>query len=279
MDYYWKLEKYSGQNSRFRCPGCKKARQYTRFVNSEDAYAPFEYGKCNRLDKCGYFKHPKGIKSSAPIFIQKEEPQEFIGWEDYNFDLDPNSDFIKYLLRLFEPKYGIDTKDSILKVLTKYYLRTDGNFMIFPQIDRRNRLCTVKKQEYQGGHRTRNLYTPFKAKTGKFKGCLFGFHLFDYYRDIRVVESAKTAIMATLYFDDSDYIFMSTEGINNFRMVNVLPPSSRVKLIPDKGKAFLYWKDRLPDYDLEPIVENCEILKEGDDLGDWIEIQLLNKKK
>lgn len=272
--YYWTLEPYNGRN-RFRCPGCDKSRTYTRFIDSQGNYAPYEFGKCDRQINCGYFRYPSQIFTNSKPIVRVEKPQEFIDWEDYNFDLDPNSDFIKYLLRLFKPKYEIETKDKVFEILKKYHVRTDGNFMVFPQINRRNQICTVKKQEYRDGHRTRNLYTPFKANTGKFKGCLFGYHLFDYYRNIRVVESAKTAIMATLYFDDSNYIFMSTEGVNNFRMVSVLPVSSRVKLMPDKGKAFEYWKDRLPDYDLDQIIENCKILKEGDDLGDWIEIQLL----
>ena len=104
-EYYWKLEKYTGQNSRFRCPKCNKPRQYTRFINAKGEYAPFEYGRCNRVDKCGYFKVPTKIKTDAPVFIPKKEVQQFVDWEEYKHhlgtkdsssedDVEPISDFL-----------------------------------------------------------------------------------------------------------------------------------------------------------------------------------------
>ena len=73
---------YNGQNTRFRCPNCGKSRQYTRFVNSKGEYAPFEYGKCNRTEKCGYFNYPTGINSNAPVFANKQIEIEYINWND-----------------------------------------------------------------------------------------------------------------------------------------------------------------------------------------------------
>ena len=57
-NYKYSLEKYSGCKSRFVCPNCKK-REYTRFINTETReYLSYEFGRCNRIIKCGYFKYP-----------------------------------------------------------------------------------------------------------------------------------------------------------------------------------------------------------------------------
>ncbi len=57
-NYKYSLEKYSGSKSRFVCPNCNK-REYTRFINTETReYLSYEFGRCNRIIKCGYFKYP-----------------------------------------------------------------------------------------------------------------------------------------------------------------------------------------------------------------------------
>ena len=33
-EYYWKLEKYTGQNSRFRCPNCNNELEYMKKVKN-----------------------------------------------------------------------------------------------------------------------------------------------------------------------------------------------------------------------------------------------------
>jgi len=261
MEYFWKLEKYSGQNSRFRCPQCRKSRQYTRFINSEGAYAPYEYGKCNRQDKCGYFKHPKGIKSDAPIFIHKEEPQEFINWNDYNYNLDTNSDLIKYFI-----KYHNGVSEDVINTLKKYYVRAEGDSIFFPYVDKRNRLTYVKKMQYRNGHRNGAIYTPYKAKTGRFKQCLFGLHLVAKNNPIGVVESEKTALMCAMFFPKTTWV--ATGGELMISTVNVLDSAT---IFADKGKAFQNWKKKLDPkkFKMDNSLEFSG-LKEGSDLADYI---------
>jgi hypothetical protein len=259
MDYYWKLEKYSGQNSRFRCPQCKKARQYTRFINSEGAYAPFEYGKCNRLDKCGYFSYPKGIQSNAPVFVVKEEPQEFIDWNNYNYNLDTSSDLIRFFCK-HHPE------EQVIKVLKKYYVRTEGNSIIFTYVDKRNRLTYVKKMMYENGHRKGAIYTPYKAEIGRFKQCLFGLHIVTKDKPVGVVESEKTVLLCDMFYPKITWV--ATGGEQMISKVNVLDNAT---IFADKGKAFQNWKKKLDPkkFRMDNSLEFSG-LKEGSDLADYI---------
>jgi len=259
-NYYWKLEPYKGQNSRFRCPNCGKGRQYTRFINSKGEYAPYEYGKCNREAKCGYFNYPNGIKSDAPVIVPKEEPIEFISWDKYNFDLDLNSSFIKAFID------HTQDEDGVFRVLKKYFVRTDGDFMIYPFIDDRNRLTYVKKMYYRGFNRYKYTYKAIKEQKGRFKQCLFGLHLLTNYSINCVVESEKTALVCAYYYPE--FAWMATGGSNMIKKAKVLKTAH---IFPDKGKAFTKWQDILgtDKYFFSTTVENSD-LPDGSDLADYL---------
>lgn len=258
--YYWELQKYNGQNTRFRCPNCRKARQYTRFVNSLGEYAPFEFGKCNRTEKCGYFNYPSGIKTTASKFRYTPEIIEFIDWSNFNYDLDLNSSLISSLIDL------VGNQKLVFDTLCKYYVRTDGDYIIYPFVDKNNRLTYVKKMLYKGLKRDRYIYTPYKAKKGRFKQCLFGLHLVDDTTHNCVVESEKTALICAMLYPK--YTWLATGGLNMVSKIKVLDSAT---IYPDKGKAFQIWKDKLNDdkYTFNDILENSN-LPDGSDIADMI---------
>ena len=261
MDKFkWKLQRYNGQNTRFRCPNCRKSRQYTRFINSLGEYAPFEYGKCNRSEKCGYFNYPNGEKTTAPDFKHKPKKIEFIDWNNYNYDLDLNASFTSSLIEL------IGDEKLVFETLCKYYVRTDGNNMIYPYVDANNRLTYVKKMLYKGLKRDKYIYTPHKADKGVFKQCLFGLHLVSDLIQNCVVESEKTALVCAILYPD--YTWLATGGLNMVSKVNVL---DKAIIYPDKGKAFTIWKDKLNEnkYTFNDILENTN-LPDGSDLADMV---------
>jgi hypothetical protein len=259
-NYFWNLEPYKGQNTRYRCPKCRKGRQYTRFVNSKGEYAPYEYGKCNRIEKCGYFNYPNGITTNAPKFIHKPEVQEFIDWDNYSYDIDTNSEFIKALIEFFK------NEDSVLHTIKKYHVRTDGDAMIYPFIDGKNRITYVKKMHYSGLNRSKGIYTPYKAKTGRFKQCLFGEHLITSSKENCVVESEKTALICDLVYPK--YTWLATGGLGMISKIDVL---DNAIVFPDKGKAFKNWSNKIDSsrFTISTIIENTE-LPEGSDLADTL---------
>ena len=258
-EYHWKLQEYKGQNTRFRCPKCGKPREYTRFVNSEGQYADFEYGKCNRVEKCGYFSYPNGITSNAPKFIHKPEVIEFIDWSDYTYSLDTDSEFVSALIGLFGETKVLDT-------LKKYFIRTEGDSMIYPYVDAKNRLTYVKKMGYKGINRTSGIYTPYKAEKGRFKQCLFGLHLVSRAKQNCVVESEKTALMCDIVYPE--HTWLATGGLG---MISKIKAIDRATVFADKGKAFNIWSDKLDStkYVMSTMLEESNH-EEGDDLADLL---------
>lgn len=58
-EYQYILEPYKGIKSRYTCPACNRAKKYTRYFDLyEGKYLPFEYGRCDREQSCGYHLNP-----------------------------------------------------------------------------------------------------------------------------------------------------------------------------------------------------------------------------
>jgi hypothetical protein len=74
------------------CPICKAPKKYTRYVDLEtEDLLPEKYGKCNRIDKCGYHLNPykdgyakevapgvEKIGSSVPTNAEKKKESFYI---------------------------------------------------------------------------------------------------------------------------------------------------------------------------------------------------------
>ena len=59
MNYKYKLQPYSGRNSRYTCPRCKKPYEFILYVDAEtNQPLAAHVGLCNRKDKCGYHYTP-----------------------------------------------------------------------------------------------------------------------------------------------------------------------------------------------------------------------------
>jgi hypothetical protein len=259
-DYFWHLQEYKGQNTRFRCPQCNKAREYTRFVNSNGEYAPYEYGRCNRINSCGYFNIPTKVKTDAPVYKPVKIEQEFIDWNDYNFGISTNSDLVKYFISFTHDE------NKVIETLKKYHVRTKNDYMIFPYVDNRNRLTYAKSMQYNNGHRTKRIYSTFKAKKGVFKQCLFGYHLVNYNKITNIVESEKTALLCDILYPE--FVWLATGGQEMISKINVLKKGI---VYADKGRAFEKWNERIDKekFSISKILEKPHI-PEGSDLADYI---------
>lgn len=256
--YKWQLEKYEGSKSRFTCPSCGKKNQFTRYKDSEGNYADNHFGVCNRVIKCGYKKYPNS-ETNADYFPRYTPPVKYetINGEIYNDkfnECNPSSNFVQFLFRYYD-------NQDVINILNKYHIRTDGDKIVFPYINKDNLLTAVKVMEYdKEGHRTKYIYNPFK---GNYKACLFGLHLHDH-KKMCVVESEKTAIISALEYPE--FTWVATGGLNNYSRMNDLLSA---EVFPDKGKSFEYWKEKT-NFPLNETLENKEFLKDGDDLADYI---------
>ncbi|MGV0831990.1 DUF6371 domain-containing protein [Empedobacter brevis] len=267
--FQYNLEKYSGSKSRFVCPNCKK-REYTRFINTETReYLSYEFGRCNRIIKCGYFKFPiQGGNLNYEknnVFVEPEieylDKKVFQYFESSNFN-NP--------LYLFLKSYFDESK--IEKILDLYEVKTEKlnreYLTIFPQLDLDFNLRTIKKMEYtsQTGKRSKNFFQWYNPDKKDLSQCLFGLHLINQPEflnsKIVIVESEKTALLGMLYFKNK-YLFLATEGLMNLAQEKLKPLENReVILMPDlspidsKNSAFDYWKTKSEKFSKEI---NCSI--------------------
>ncbi|MFV0236133.1 DUF6371 domain-containing protein [Empedobacter falsenii] len=288
------LEKYSGSKSRFVCPNCKK-REYTRFINSETKeYLSYEFGRCNRIIKCGYFKYPNQennfIYEISKIIVESEieylDKKVFQYFESTNF----NNPLYIFLKSYFD-------KSKVEEVLDVYKVKTEklneDYLTIFPQLDLEFNLRTIKKMKYnfQTGKRNKNFFKWYNPNKSNLKQCLFGLHLLNHSEfkksKIIIVESEKTALLGMLYFKNK-YLFLATGGLMNLTKDKLKPLENReVILMPDlspidsKNLAFDYWKTKSDKFSNELncsisisnlLEENASDLEKNnqEDLGDFI---------
>ena len=300
-NYKYSLEKYSGSKSRFVCPNCKK-REYTRFINSETKeYLSYEFGRCNRIIKCGYFKYPNQEnnfiyeinKISVESEIEYLDKKVFQYFESTNFN-NP--------LYLFLKSYFEESKVEV--VLDLYKVKTEklnGDYLtIFPQLDLEFNLRTIKKMKYnfQTGKRTKNFFQWYNPNKSNLKQCLFGLHLLNHpeFKKLKIiiVESEKTTLLGMLYFKNK-YLFMATGGLMNLTKEKLKPLENReIILMPDlspidsKNSAFDYWKTKSEKFsnELNCLISISNLLEENAsiqqrnlqlDLGDFI-IEEINEK-
>lgn len=63
------LERYNGSQSRYTCPSCRHAKEFTRYINAESGeYVGEDVGMCNRKNKCGFHKPPREYFVEHKIF-------------------------------------------------------------------------------------------------------------------------------------------------------------------------------------------------------------------
>ena len=230
-NFRYQLDKSSKQHL---CPSCGK-RRFVRYVDFETKqYLQEKYGKCNRLDNCGYHLNPykDGFSNNEPKQIEykpfsKEKPQPiyFIPETILNAtlkDYDKNT-FVQNLLKL-APAQDIE------KVISLYRIGTipEGTRLgacCFPFIDKAGNIRTIQAKEFDETNHTKstnflhsmlsyNYPKQGKALPGwlidyeknegspRFVSCLFGEHLLNKFplNPIALVEAPKTAIIATLHY-------------------------------------------------------------------------------
>jgi len=293
-NFRYKLQIYSGPNSKWNCPICLQ-KTLVRYIDSEtDQYINDEVGRCDREVKCGYHftakQYFEANKSPRIKYTQIShfKPQikhilkpHYISVDTVasTLEMPSNANFIKFL----ETKYGeAETK----KVISKYQLGAFKNDVVFWQIDTSNRVRTGKIMKY-------DLNTGKRIKVGPptniiwahkhfykegfiYVQCLFGENLiYGNNHTIAVVESEKTAIISSLYYPDK--IWVATGGIGNFKLIEALK-GRNVILYPDTG-CYEIWRDKAYLYrnkmniSISTILERNAIeikMENGYDLADFL---------
>lgn len=284
--YKYRLEKYTGRSSRHICPNCQQPQSFARYVDEAGNYISDIVGRCNREDKCGYHLTPaeyfknNGIDYKPTIHVEPKPlpPTDYIPEKLMIKSLKTDNYFIRFLSKYFSPleiayaidKYRIgDTKDGKViywQIDDKDRVRTGKMMLYSPDTGRR-----VKNQPNSFDWVHRHVKNPFQLEQ-----CLYGLHLIKSNKPIAIVESEKSAIIASLTIPN--YTWMATGGKQNFRLMEAVKGHD-VTLFPDLG-AYGQWSMHASNYgfkisNLLEQVATDEERQNGLDIADFI----LNNEK
>lgn len=269
------LEKYRTPASRHTCPECGKRREFTRYVDTlGEVEFPAYVGKCNREMNCGYHYTPRQYFKDAGICFDRQgniqtgsadtprrravsRPQPTAAPMPTASHIDPaifrrslagyeRNNFAKFL----RSKFGQETADA---ALTRYHVGTSRHWQnagatVFWQVDISGKVRTGKVMLYDldTGKRDKSehrkptwVHALLRLADFHLEQCFFGEHLLgsEPGKAVAVVESEKTAIIASVFFARMNYLWLATGGKN-------FPPlerwealrGRRVVLFPDTGQ-------------------------------------------
>lgn len=293
----YRLEKYTGRNSRHTCPQCNTQYAFARFIDvTTGEYFADDTGRCNREGKCGYVK-PVQADGKEIMVLSTNVKKEYLD-SDITHTIPDNlvfksineeeNFFIDYLYNTFD-------KDLVNKILKRYFVGTSQLWYgstIFWQIDQNFKVRTGKVMLYDR-QSLKRVKQPFNhiswvhnPKVNKEFGehgdysltqCFFGEHLLNNkkFTTFGVVESEKTAILCSLMNPEIGWI--ATGGVQNINETRMLPFKEKsLVFYPDKGTALKVWEEKLKpflgDYNfkINKSIESIEELDEGDDMGDYV---------
>ena len=215
-------------------------------------------GICNRAIKCGYHYPPRQYfndhkynkPNSAPLqahTVRLKTSQRKIDCIPLSYvkqSVSFNSNFVRFLCKHF-------SRDKIEKAMRNYALgATKNGSVIFWQIDIKGNVRTGKIMQYNPatGKRIRHksgainwVHNILKRRNPKYTNynlnqCYFGEHLLKFYpnKTIAIVEAEKTAVIASMIFDNYNWLAAGNLNGLNIEKSKVLR-DKHVILFPDAG--------------------------------------------
>lgn len=265
--YKFTLDKSS---KKIACPGCgqKRAVRYQNIETKE--FLPDQVCRCDRESSCGYHYTPKQYSADTgagfvPLAIKSDQvPEEklidFIDMEYVEKSMSgfDQTNFAAYLISLFGPDIANDA-------LKKYFVgrsRNDsGKACIFWRIDTSQNVRTGKIMCYnpETGKRNKEInpaWVHTQIQNFNYQLCFFGEHLLSGNRSktIGIVESEKTAVIASIFLPDMVWIATGGNSGCKWREWSVFKvlKDRDVILFPDFGyfnkktekTCFQEWSDR-----------------------------------
>jgi hypothetical protein len=276
--FQYQLKRYKTPSDRVTCPACGGKKSFAPYIDIETGNdLPAQYGRCNRIDQCGYHLNPykDGYGTNqqkpdgfVPAPIAKPRPSKpavdlpkvlLIA----TLKKSPDNRFIQHLLKLFPT--------DVVSNLQSEYMIGDHDVWsgatIFWFV---NSACKVRagqvKQFDNAGHTAKNsdgtsrtvwIHKLIPKETEWLAAyedqdmrvdCLFGEHLLSRYPDrkIALFESPKTAIIAAPFFPEMLCLavgaldYLTPERVQSLKGKTVI-------LYPDlskEGKAFAKWSEK-----------------------------------
>ena len=293
------LEPYKGMNTRYRCPTCQQRdKTFSLYIDTETSeHIHPTVGRCNRESNCGHhytpkqyfqdnnisFDTPKAYKP-RPVTPQPK-PVSFIPVEVFKASLKAHetNNFVKFLINLFGVVVASELVSRYFIATSKYW----NGATVFWQIDTQGKVRTGKIMLYspKTGKRIKEpfnhinwVHKTLKQPEFEFKQCLFGEHLLiDKTNPIAIVESEKTAIIASVYLPQFIWVAVGSLTNLNAEKCSILKGRT-VTLFPDLN-GFDKWNKKAKELSHLAIFTVSDLLerkatdeekKLGFDLADYL---------
>lgn len=249
-EYRYQLDTSS---RKYACPSCQKKR-FVRYVDQATGeYQPAQYGRCDREVSCSYFFSPYDDQIFAgrkSIHIPKSRVKpKYIPRELYKRSLAnyTNNNLVQYLQTIID-------EEKVSRLIKRYHLGTSTKLKggcIFYQLDfegniRRGKIIVYNPKTGRRGriHSVHSMLGIDKKQYPAWR--FFGEHLLiDKTKPVAIVESEKTAIIASAHFPEFIWLATGTKSTLKVRYASSLSGRD-VTLFPDLG-AFEDWAEKMEE--------------------------------
>jgi len=280
-----------------KCPECGRFT-FVQYVDSYGVSLHTTVGKCDRSDNCGHHYTPKQYFADNRITFDKTP---VVRSDNHNNRLTTPLPFPSYIdaelmkrsltgyahNHLVQYLIGLVGHETAMTAVAKYNVGTSRNGgACFWQVDLQGRIRTGKIIVYgTDGHRRKDVYPPvgwvhrtMKLPNFNLKQCLFGEHLLrDITKMVAVVESEKTAIIASCYLPDFIWLAAGgSQGLNTDKCATL--KGRNAVLYPDAGQ-YDKWTEKAKELskicnvtvsDLIEKKATAEEREKGYDLADYL---------
>lgn len=297
------LEPYKGMNTRYRCPSCQQRdKTFSRYIDTETGqHLHPTVGRCNRESNCGHHYTPKqyfqdnGISFDTPQpkaykprpVTPQPKPVSFIPVEVFKASLNPTAFEVNYFVKYLIDLFGVEVASQLV---SRYFIATSKHWngaTVFWQIDTQGKVRTGKIMLYSPttGKRVKEpfnhinwVHKALKQPEFELKQCLFGEHLLiDKTNPVAIVESEKTAVIASVYLPQFIWVAVGSLTNLNAEKCSILKGRT-VVLFPDLN-GFDKWSSKakelshLANFTVSDLLERKATeaeRKQGLDLADYL---------
>ena len=308
--FKYTLEPYKGMNTRYCCPYCqKKGNTFTRYIDTEtNEHIHPTVGRCSRESNCGHHYTPKQYfqdnnisfdtpqpKAPQPRPVRpKPKPVSFIPVEVFKASLNTAAYETNHFVQFLSSLFGVEVASQLI---SSYFIATSKHWngaTVFWQIDTRGKVRTGKIMLYSPttGKRVKEpfnhinwVHKAIKQPEYELRQCLFGEHLLiDESKPVAIVESEKTAVIASVYLPQ--FIWLAVGSLTNLNAEKCSVLKGRtIVLFPDLN-GFEKWSSKakelshLATFTVSDLLERRATeaeKKQGFDLADYLVRLKLNE--
>jgi len=282
MAFRFKLDTSS---RKFPCPSCGKKR-FVRYVDSiTGEYMPDNFGRCDRQEKCRYFESPgRNPATFAATEPEQRPPASYhpIEWVNRSLGNYESNSLVKWLATL--PGWNRLLAEETARAYNAG--TTDNGWAIFWQVDSLGKVRGGKMIKYgNDGRRVKtgyaydwvhaNLKRSGELENFELVQCFYGLHLVDKNKPVAIVESEKTAIIASQYLTQFTWIATGAlHGLTEYKMMALR--GRKVALFPDVG-AYDQWQEKAIEFRSTADIQVSDLLERmageedaGYDIADYL---------